>query len=117
MLGYDETSVTRNMTIAVTNAGTVDGADTVTEVGIANCSCPMQQSTVSTGQPPGRDHVCIFKRLTSSWHKLQAPEVCMAEQDLQERRQYASQIRQGLSRHAIASSVLLSAIGSILLRH
>lgn len=34
MLGYDETSVTRNMTIAVTNAGTVDGADTVTEVGV-----------------------------------------------------------------------------------
>ena len=36
MLGYDETSVTRNMTIAVTNAGTVDGADTVTEVGISD---------------------------------------------------------------------------------
>ncbi|CAK0783713.1 hypothetical protein CVIRNUC_006912 [Coccomyxa viridis] len=39
MLGYDETSVTRNMTIAVTNAGTVDGADTVTEVVIRGKVC------------------------------------------------------------------------------
>ena len=63
MLGYDETSVSRNMTIAVTNAGTVDGADTVTEVGVpmllSNASCML-----STDHQHGGTHTCMCGRLT-----------------------------------------------------
>ena len=63
MLGYDETSVSRNMTIAVTNAGTVDGADTVTEVSapmlLSNAECML-----SSDQPYGRNHTCMCGELT-----------------------------------------------------
>lgn len=38
-LGYDENPIMRNMTIAVTDAGAVDGADIINEVVFLHLNC------------------------------------------------------------------------------
>ena len=40
-LGYDEDPITRNMTIAVTDAGAVDGADIISQVSLPSLCLPL----------------------------------------------------------------------------